>query len=149
MSVETARETHWRPLAASRPAPADVVPETVARLLGVGGIVAIAIVHLLDAADTYAGTRYVFWLYVALIAAAIPAAMLLVQWRSPLAWMAAGGLALLPLVGYIVSRSVGLPGDSEDIGNWIDTLGMVSLFVETAVLTLSVIRFTSSRRPSF
>jgi hypothetical protein len=28
-----------------------------------------------------------------------------------------------PLLGYLLTRSVGLPGDSGDIGNWLDSPG--------------------------
>jgi hypothetical protein len=54
-----------------------------------------------------------------------------------------GGPAVLaagPLLGYLLSRSIGLPGDSDDIGNWLDPLGMASMFVEVAVLSLSLAR---------
>jgi hypothetical protein len=35
---------------------------------------------------------------------------------------------------------VGLAGDSGDIGNWLDSLGLASMFVEAAVLSLSLAR---------
>jgi hypothetical protein len=33
---------------------------------------------------------------------------------------------------------VGLPGDTGDVGNWGDWVGTVSLFVEAALVVLSV-----------
>jgi hypothetical protein len=114
--------------------------ENNARLLGAVAIAGIAVVHILDAAGTYGSTRYIFWLYMAVIVGAIPVAVLLMHWPSPLAWAAAALLAAGPLVGYLLSRSVGLPGDSPDIGNWLDTLGMVSLFIEVSLVALSLTR---------
>jgi hypothetical protein len=150
MQTTLARADLAEPSARRAPAPATHLPapisEATARLLGVLGIVAIAVIHILDAAGTYQGTRYIFWLYMAVIVGAIPVALLLLHWRSPLAWVGAAALALGPLVGYLLSRSIGLPGDADDVGNWLDTLGMVSLFVESGVLALSLTRLALSRR---
>jgi len=124
----------------------EPISEAAARLLGVLGIAAIAVVHILDAADTYQSTRYIFWLYMAIIVGAIPIAGVLLHVASPRAWLGAAALASGPLVGYVLSRSIGLPADSGDIGNWLDTLGMVSLFVEVSVLSLSLARLALHRR---
>ena len=123
---------------AELPAP---ISEGTARLLGVLAIVGIALIHILDAVDTYHGTRWIFWAYMGLIALAIPAAMSLLHWSSPLAWAAAAVVAAGPLVAYLWSRSIGLPGDAADVGNWLCTLGMAALFVEGSLLALSITRF--------
>jgi hypothetical protein len=119
------------------PAP---VSEQAARLLAVVGLAGIAVIHVLDAPDTFDGAKYIFWLYIAIIAGAIPFSLLLLQWSSRLAWVGAALLAAGPLVGYLLTRSVGLPGDNGDIGNWLDSLGLASMFVEVAVLSLSLTR---------
>ena len=116
-------------------------------MLGALGIAGIAVVHILDAGATYHSTRWIFWLYMTVIVAAIPVAITLLHWASPLAWLGAAALAAGPMTGYLLSRSVGLPGDPADVGNWLDTLGMVSLFVEASVITLSVTRLTRSLWP--
>jgi len=41
-----------------------------------------------------------------------------------------GGVALAALLGFVYSRTVGLPGGGDDIGNWWEPLGLASLFVE-------------------
>lgn len=127
---------------------ADLVAEPTARVLGGIGLAGIAVIHILDAPDAYASARYVFWLYVALVAVAVPMIGVLLHSRSPLVWAATAALAAGPLVGYLLSRSVGLPGDTEEIGNWINPLGMASLFVEAALIGLSLtrLRLLSSRR---
>jgi hypothetical protein len=124
------------------------ISEANARLLGAVGVAGIAVVHILDAGGTYQGTRYIFWLYMAVIAGAIPIAGLLMHWNSPLAWLGAVLLAAGPFAGYVVSRSIGLPGDSPDIGNWLDTLGMISLFIELSVISLGLTRLALYRRPA-
>jgi hypothetical protein len=77
---------------------------------------------------------------------AIPISLLLLQWSSRLAWIGPALLAAGPLLGYLLTRSVGLPGDSGDIGNWLDSLGLASMFVEAAVLSLSLARLGMGRR---
>lgn len=131
-----------------RPVVIGPISEANARLLGAVGIAGIAVVHILDAAGTYQSTHYIFWLYMAIIAGAIPIAGLLMHWTSPLAWLGAVLLAAGPFAGYIVSRSIGLPGDSPDVGNWLDTLGMVSMFIELSVISRGLTRLALHRRPA-
>ena len=47
-----------------------------------------------------------------------------------------------PMAGYLMSRTVGLPGDSGDVGNWGYLLGTVSLIVEGCFVVLAVISLT-------
>jgi hypothetical protein len=131
---------------AQRPQPAAPISETTARLLGATAIIGIGLIHILDAAATYQSTRWIFWAYMTLIAAAVPVALLLLHSASPLAWLAAAGLAAGPFVGYLWSRAIGLPGDAPDIGNWLCTLGMAALFVESSLLALSATRLGVWRR---
>jgi hypothetical protein len=139
------KENRPRVLALAAPAgrPAELpsqLSESSARLLGAVGVAAIAVVHILDSVGTYESTRWIFWAYIAVIAAAIPVALTLTHWASPLAWIATAGLAAGPFVGYLWSRTLGLPGDQPDVGNWLCTLGMASLFVEASVIALSATR---------
>ncbi len=52
------------------------------------------------------------------------------------AWAGARPRRRHPL-GYAFSRSTGLPSATDDIGNWLEPLGLASLFVETCVVVLS------------
>jgi hypothetical protein len=128
------------------PGRAAPVSEQAARLLAVVGLAGIAVIHILDAPGTFEGVKYIFWLYIAIIVGAIPFSLLLLQWSSRLAWVGPALLAAGPLVGYLLTRSVGLPGDSADIGNWLDSLGLASMFVEAAVLSLSLARLAIGSR---
>jgi hypothetical protein len=133
------------PLSEPTPAPAPI-SEAAARILGALGVVGIAIIHILDAPGTFGETRWIFWAYIALIVAAVPVACLLLQWASPRAWLLAAGLAAGPFIAYLLSRTVGLPGDSGDVGNWLDSLGMTSLFVEGSLIVLAISRVRDGRR---
>jgi len=43
-----------------------------------------------------------------------------------------------PSAGYVVSRTVGVPGDPHDVGNWGYWVGTVSLLVEAALVMLGL-----------
>ena len=58
--------------------------------------------------------------------------------RGWLGWAAGLLLGAGPLIGYVASRTVGLPGDHGDVGNWGYWVGTVSLFVEAALIVLSL-----------
>lgn len=122
------------------------ISESTARVLGTIAVLGIGVIHILDSASTYHSTRWIFWAYIALIVVSVPAALALLHWPSPLAWAVAAGVALGPLTAYLWSRSIGLPGDTPDVGNWLCTLGMVALFVESSLLALSITRIRIGRR---
>ncbi len=65
---------------------------------------------------------------------AVPAGRMVAR----LGWAAALLLAVGPMLGYLASRTVGVPGDPGDVGNWGDWLGTVSLFLEAGLIVLSV-----------
>jgi hypothetical protein len=54
-------------------------------------------------------------------------------------WLAALGIAGATLVAYAVNRTVGMPGAMDDIGNWLEPLGLASLFIEGTVVLLSAL----------
>lgn len=58
--------------------------------------------------------------------------------RLRLGWTAAALIGLGPLLGYVFSRTTGLPGSADDIGNWGEPLGVVSMVVEGALVLLAV-----------
>ncbi len=78
--------------------------------------------------------RYLFWLYMALCVAAIATAGWTLASRSRASLLAAGALAARVIAGYVVNRTVGLPNATDDIGNWVEPLGLASLVVEGMVV---------------
>jgi hypothetical protein len=84
--------------------------------------------HLREA--PYAGA-----LFIALSAAALTLAFLLVVRDDQFTWLGAGGLSASALLAYAASRSVGLPSLGDDIGDWLNPLGVVAAVSEiTTVL---------------
>jgi hypothetical protein len=114
----------------------DAVRDGAARAVGAVGVAGIGLIHLLDAPGTFADTRYVFWMYVALMIGSLVVAAELVRSGSSLAWAGAIVLGASAVTGFVLSRTTGLPADTGDIGNWSEPLGMASLWVEGCVVAL-------------
>jgi hypothetical protein len=118
------------------------------RAAGAVGLAGIALIHLLDSIGKYNETRYLFWLYVALMVGSLATAAAVLTHHSRLAWSAACGLAASAIAGYVLSRTTGLPNATGDIGNWTEPLGLASLFVEGCVVALSAYGLRVSRSAS-
>ena len=143
--TQTLRRTRSSPLASAGLA-ADTPAGTVARGVAAVGLAAIGLIHLLDAPSKYGETPYMFWMYLALIAGCLVGATLLLRAPTRLGWLAAVALSSLPFMGYVLSRSTGLPGALGDIGNWTEPLGLASLYVEACVCALGLYGLTRFRR---
>jgi hypothetical protein len=112
--------------------PALVVPGAILALT-------VAIIHLQDQGGLL-GHQSPTWLkfgyYLVEIGATVAAGLIL---RSKVVgWLLGLASTAGPLVGYLLSRTVGIPGDPGDVGNWGYTLGTVSLIVEGSFITVAV-----------
>ena len=112
------------------------VRDGITRGLAAVGLVGVALIHLLDLPGQLSDTPYMFFLYLALMVASVALAGLLIGTSDARAWTAATILSALVIVGYVLSRTTGLPHSSDDVGNWSEPLGMASLFVEGSLVTL-------------
>jgi hypothetical protein len=52
-------------------------------------------------------------------------------------WAAAGVLAAAIMLGYVLSRTSGLPAATLDVGNWTEPLGLASLVAEGLTLCVT------------
>jgi hypothetical protein len=121
-------------------------------VVGAGLALAIAVIHLQDQGGLL-GDQSPTWLkygyYLVEIGSTISAA-LLIRGKT-LGWLLGLASSAGPLTGYLLSRSVGLPGDPGDVGNWGYLLGTVSLIVEGSFIVLAVFclaRIGSASRPA-
>ena len=89
--------------------PLHLIREIATRASVAVGLAGIALIHLLDSIGKYSETRYLFWMYVALIAGSVATAGAVLFSRARLPLLVAGGLAASALVGYVLSRTTGLP----------------------------------------
>ncbi|MFJ9931101.1 hypothetical protein SAMN04490357_0342 [Streptomyces misionensis] len=100
----------------------------------------VAGIHVIDQGG-FTVTRdpyYIGIAYHVLEIAGVVAAVLLLAGRVRAGWLLAAGVAAGPLLGYVLSRGPGLPHYRDDVGNWTEPLGLVSLAVEGALFLLAV-----------
>jgi hypothetical protein len=114
-----------------------VADPTVLRATGVVALLTIGTIHFLQIIPTVQQTPLLGFGYVALIAASVVVAAWLVVADDVRAWVAAGLLSVVVLVGYAFTRLVGTTFDNQDVGNWSCMLGLASIFVEVSLIGLS------------
>ena len=111
--------------------------DTILRGLGAALAIAVAQIHFLDVFDKFEENAAQGWMFATLIAACIAAVGTLVHRSGTLVWVFAGLCGVAPLVGYIISRTVGLAGATDDIGNWTEPLGLASISAEVSLILVS------------
>jgi len=130
------------------------VPDVVVRFSGAMLALAVAAVHVADQGGVAAFTSpdWIGWSYrlievggvlTALVLLLAPAIRLVPAWAG---WAAGVLLGVGPFVAYVLSRTVGLPGDPGDVGNWGYWVGTVALLVEAGLVALSVSMLLSWRQ---
>ena len=130
---------------------AGTAPEMGVRVAGALLALAIAAVHVADQGGigSLATPDWIGWGYRLIeVGGVLTAAALLIPWSIWLGWAASVLLGVGPFIGYVVSRSIGVPGDHGDIGNWGYWVGTVSLVIEAALIVLGVTMLTAYRQRS-
>lgn len=109
------------------------------------GLITMGIIHAVEIQGELGGA---VWLTVGFILLAVAGPLagvwLLVQPTMP-AWAFAGLVCLLAALGYMATRSFGVPGDHDDVGNWLEPLGLVALITEWLVVILAGLALGSQR----
>jgi hypothetical protein len=128
-------------------------PEVMVRAVGAMLALAVAAVHVTDQGGVTVLTSpdWIGWGYrIIEVGGVLTALVLLLPYPARLTawagWAAGALLGVGPFVAYILSRTVGVPGDPGDVGNWGYWVGTVSLFVEAALVLLSVSMLLSLRQ---
>ena len=96
-------------------------------------IAAVGLIHLLGAPEELEEAAYLGLLFLANFGGAVAAAIGLYRnhrWGWGLGALVAGGA----FAGYVVSRTIGLPGMSVE--EWLEPLGVLSLLVEALFMGL-------------
>ncbi|MDH6136851.1 hypothetical protein P3T37_006282 [Kitasatospora sp. MAA4] len=126
------------------PAPARSTGATLSRFPAALLCLAVSWIHVQDQGG-FPGDKtphYVGVGYYLLEATGVLAALLLAgaggRQLRPAGWLLAAGVAVGPLLGFVLSRGPGLPDYSDDKGNWTEPLGIASVVVEGILLALAV-----------
>jgi hypothetical protein len=115
------------------------------RAVGAVGLVGIGVVHVVDLFDMWDQSTYMAVLFGALVVGVTVAAAMVLAGRR-LGWALGGVIALATIVGYVISRSIGVPDLADDIGNWKEPLGVAAIFIEGLVVLLSASVLAAGRR---
>ena len=129
-------------------------PRPVLSNVTVFGLLGVALIHLLDLPGTIGPSPVQGTLYLVLMGACLVAVVLFLHATSWMRWVLVAAIGTAPMVTYILTRTVGLPFDRGDIGNWGDRLGVAALFVEGVLILAAVYAlwlertsWSDSRRP--
>ena len=106
------------------------------RLVGAGIslIVIVGLIHLINSPEDLEEGSYTGLLYLANFFGAILAAIGIYRGRS-WGWSLGALVSVGAFVGYVISRTVGLPGLAVE-EEWIEPLGVLSLIVEALFVGL-------------
>ena len=109
-------------------------PSSAWRWPAAAALAATAAIHMTLVPEHLHEAPYAGGLFIALSVAALAAALLLSATDHELVWLCAGAISTGAIVAYFLSRSVGLPSMSDDIGDWTNPLGLAAVACETLVL---------------
>ncbi len=99
-------------------------------------IVITGLVHVIDAPDALGEATYKGLLFYANGIAALVAAVGIFRGERSWGWNLGALVALATILGYVASRTVGLPQIPAEPDEWLEPLGLISLAAEGAFLVL-------------
>ena len=123
------------------------VYSTIRRTLVAIGLAAIAAIHVLDLPGKLEdGPTYLALGYVGVIVASLVLVERVIVKGSRLDFAASAVLAASVFIGFVINRTIGMPGATDDIGNWLEPLGLLSLLVEGFVVWQSLVALVGLSR---
>jgi hypothetical protein len=106
-----------------------------ALMLGLAGIIAV---HVMDLPGKLAEVPYLGVMYIAVILGAGYLIHRMIVGPTRRDFLASASLAGAVLVGFMINRTFGMPGATDDIGNWTEPLGLLSLVIEAWVVIVAL-----------
>ncbi len=111
----------------------------------IAAIVATGLIHLEEARDAFGDATYKGLLFVANGVGALVAAIGVHREQRAWGWLLGLLVAGGAFIGYVLSRTVGLPGLPPEPDAWLEPMGVASLVVEGLFILLFL---SARRRPS-
>jgi hypothetical protein len=121
------------------------IDDAVSRTVATAGLTGIALIHVLQLPDAFSETFYLGLLFVGAVVGAVLVAAALSRTSDHRVWNAACALGAVVLLGYLFSRTTGLPAATDDVGEWDEPLGLVSMVAESLVVCVSAVVLASRR----
>jgi hypothetical protein len=129
--------------AGARTTPATRLP--VLDLIGIGGLATVIAIHTSELSGKVEETAYLGFGYVLLIAASLVSIVMLAQ-RDVRGWYLGGLTCAATIIGFVLTRTTGLPNAKGDIGNWGETIAVWSLIAEGVVVLLTLFALGNRRK---
>ena len=117
---------------------ASAADDEVVRAVGVLGLVAVAVIHLVQISDTFDESASLAVGFILLSVACVVLAGRLLRRATMATWIAVAVLNALIILGYVATRMVSSGLDDDDVGNWSEALGVASLVIEGLLVLLAV-----------
>lgn len=114
-------------------------------IAGIAGLSTVIAIHTTELAGKTEETSYLGFGYVLLIAASLVSIVMLSQ-RDVRGWMLGGLASVATIIGFVLTRTTGLPKADGDVGNWSETIAVWSLFAEGLVILLAIFALARTRR---
>lgn len=118
------------------------------RLVAAAAAAGMAVAHIPVTKAHLSEAPYIGIGFVLLTIAGLMLLQLLVTRDTIAVWTASLLVSVLALLGYLLSRTLGLPEITDDIGNWSDPLGVVAIVSEAVLLLTAVAHLTTRRHRS-
>ena len=96
------------------------------KIIAVVAIAAVGLIHLSLARAAFGNARYEGLLFVAAGVGALVAAVGVYRDRADWGWLLGALVAAGTFLGYVISRTVGLPGLPAEPDAWLEPLGVAS-----------------------
>jgi hypothetical protein len=88
---------------------------------------------------------YMGVLFVVLTSACVLLALAALVYDAPIVYGAAAVTCGLAIIGYAATRLVAFPMLADDVGNWLEPLGVVSVLSESVVVVAAILALRRTR----
>jgi uncharacterized membrane protein YfcA len=103
--------------------------------VGIALVLATGLIHLIEAPENYEEVAYKGILFFLNAAGALIAAIGIYRGQRAWGWSLGLLVTVGSLIGYVISRTIGLPGVEVD-DEWFEPLGVASLLVESLYVVI-------------
>jgi hypothetical protein len=97
-----------------------------------------AAAHLPVIAPHLEEAPYMGLLFILLTIACTTLGVTAIAYDAPLVYLAAATICGVTIIGYAATRLVAFPMLADDVGNWLEPLGVVSIIAESIVVAGSI-----------
>jgi hypothetical protein len=116
------------------------------RWIVVAALLVAAAAHLPVIGEHLMEARYMGVLFIVLTAACFLLAAALISLDSAAAYALSALTCALAVLGYAATRTFAFPHLSDDVGNWSEPLGVVSIVAESIAAAVAVSVFATAAR---